>query len=135
MHSPPRGRPGFDFASFVALVVSGLLLTACDNSEHASPEAHKASHLATREPSPAEREALSAAAVASCKRAVANARTVSQVAKAELTFVCNKVVDRTGDLAPKLRKDVCREVEQASSSHSTSIRERARRDCEAEAAR
>jgi hypothetical protein len=117
------------------LVVCGLLLAACGSSGHAPTYVLATPSVAERPKSGAEVDASIVAAIAACKRAVTNARTLPAAPKAELKLVCNRVVDRTGKEARELRQVLCEEVANASSSRSASVREQVRKECEAEAAR
>jgi hypothetical protein len=122
-------------AALLAALLLCALLLGCGSSKRDPAPAVRASSGSTQHLSGASLRTLAKSTVASCRRAVARARSVPAEAKAELKFVCSKVVDRSGYLAPQLRQDVCNEVEHASTSSDASVREAARKECETEAAR
>jgi hypothetical protein len=113
------------------LAASVLVLGACGSVGPASSSVIVPAPLSTKTVSNAEAAAAAREAVAHCKRAVANARSLPAAAKAELEPTCDKVLGLTGREAQELRHVICNEVANVS-SQAEAVRKRVLTDCERE---
>jgi hypothetical protein len=122
-----RRTPLAKLAPLALLVLCALVTSSCGSSKAvATPPATRTESNLTA--------ASVRFAIGHCRQAVAHALAIPPQARAELEFVCSKVVDRIGREARELREVVCNELADASSSKLASVQARIAKRCEVEAA-